>query len=224
MKLSIIIPVFNKINFTLSALNGLFKSNITTQCEFILVDNGSTDNTQKELSQIKQDNFVYIRNKENLFHSKACNIGYQYSTGDNILFINNDIKVKANDWAEIILQNCSNAIVGPTMGQLDDNSNFIKEANTQLTGNVYISGWCIASSRDIWSRRDIDGKGQIWDESFFYFNDGDLSWWAKRANIPLKVITLPIIHFGKISSSQLNIQQLYLEGKKNFIKKWGNRP
>jgi GT2 family glycosyltransferase len=220
-KLSIVICVYNKYNFTLSCLNGLFKSNIANKIEYIIVDNGSIDNTQQELSKIKQDNFIYIRNEENLLHSKGCNIGYKFSTGENILFLNNDIKVKSNDWAEIILQNCSNdTIVGPTMGQLDNNFNFIREANKQLSGNVYLSGWCVAASRKIWNKLDIDGNGQIWDEQFFYFNDGDLSWRAKVANIQLKIIDLPIIHFGKISSSQLNIQKLYLEGKKVFTKKW----
>jgi GT2 family glycosyltransferase len=220
-KLSIIIPVFNKFNFTLSCINGLFKSNIANQLEIIIVDNASSDNTQKELSQIKQDNFIYIRNEENLFHSKGCNVGYQKSSGDNILFLNNDIKIKSNDWAEIILDHCNDAIVGPTMGQLDNNFNFIREANKQLEGNVYISGWCIASSRSNCNKLDIDGKGQIWNEKFpFYWNDTDLSWRARKTGLKLMVMNIPLVHFGKISSSQLNVQKLYLEGRKTFLNKW----
>jgi hypothetical protein len=53
-----------------------------------------------------------------------------------------------------------------------------------------------------------------------YFNDGDLSFRARKLNIKMDLISLPVVHFGKISSSQLNVNKLYNEGKKIFCKKW----
>ena len=41
------------------------------------------------------------------------------------------------------------------MGQLDNNLNFVQEANKVLPGKSYLSGWCIAASKDIWNKLEI---------------------------------------------------------------------
>ena len=58
-KLSIVIPVFGKFNFTRACLSDLFK--LPFNHEIIVVDNGSTDETQAELSKIDRVNFKYER-------------------------------------------------------------------------------------------------------------------------------------------------------------------
>ena len=57
--LSICIPVFNKFNFTKSCLKDLEK--LPNDHEIIVVDNGSTDETQSNFSNSKE--IIYIRNK-----------------------------------------------------------------------------------------------------------------------------------------------------------------
>jgi GT2 family glycosyltransferase len=235
-KLSIVIPIFNKWNFTKSCLKDLIR--LPDDHEVIIIDNGSSDETNKELVPFcnellgQNPNQCWIRcvqNTENTFHSKACNQGYKMANGDNILFLNNDVKVRQNhtDWTKVITDACAstNGLVGPTMGQLDKDLNFVKEANEQLTGNSYLGGWCIAAKKDVWKQLDVDGTDQIWNEEFpFYFNDTDLSFRARKKQIPLTVVSLPdIVHFGKISAAQINIPKLYKEGRQVFVKKWGNR-
>lgn len=215
-KLSIITAAYNKYNFTKSCLKDLFQ---LPNHQIIIIDNASTDETQTELSKIKQDNFIYIRNEDNLFHSKACNQGYAVASSDKVLFINNDIRVKSNysNWTDIIIESCKEpGLYGPTMGLLDKDLNFVKEANQQLIGNSYISGWCIAGNKSTWNKL---GK-QVWDERYpMYFNDTSLSMRAKKLNIPLKAIPLPdVFHFGKVSSRELNVNKLYNEGRKVFLK------
>jgi len=218
--LSIVIPVYNKFAFTKSCLNDLFK--LPDNIEIIVIDNNSSDDTKTELSKIDKLNFKYIRNEENIYHSKACNQGYALASAPNVLFLNNDIRVKENkDWTLEILKYCDDAIVGPTMGLLDNNLNFIKEQNKELIGNSYLSGWCIASSKKNWDKLDL-GNGQIWNEEFpFYYNDTDIGFRCKKANIKLKVISIPVVHFGKVSAAQLNVHKLYTDARKVFIKKWG---
>ena len=107
------------------------------------------------------------------------------------------------------------------MGQLDSNFNFMREANVELMGNSYLSGWCVASSRTNWNKLAKHNDNKVWNENLpFYFNDGDLSFRAKKLSIPLKILTIPVVHFGKISASQQNIQKLYLDGKKVFSELW----
>lgn len=220
--LSIIIPVYNKWNFTKSCLNDLSK--LPLNHEIIIVDNASTDETKIELPKLlNQYNYSFIRNEENTFHSKACNQGFKIATGENVLFLNNDIRVKSNhdNWTQFIIDDCiSNTIVGPTMGVLDNELNFIKESNAQLSGNSYLSGWCVAANRDTWNKVAVS-PNQIWNEEYpFYFNDVDLSFRAKRKNITLKIIDVPITHFRQVSAKQLNINKLYNEGRKVFVNDW----
>lgn len=219
--ISIILCVFNKLNFTKSCLNDLFKLPANSH-EIIVIDNASSDGTKDFLSNIVRENFIYIINEENIFHSAACNMGWKISKGDFVLFINNDIRVKSNfdNWTDVF--NGCNCVVGPTMGQLDKNLNFIKESNSKLNGNSYISGWCVGAPKNIWKKLDKDNK--IWNEKYpFYFNDTDLSFRCREAGIDLNVVSLPIVHFGKISASQINIHTLYTDGRKTFIEDWKNK-
>lgn len=234
-KLSIVIPVFNKWNFTKSCLKDLLQ--LSSDHEVIIIDNASTDETNVEMSKLGDEWFrtnpggcglAYVRNDTNTFHSKACNQGAKIARGENILFLNNDIRIRFNHttWTQSLIECCeyNGSLVGPTMGLLDKDLNFVKETNQQLiTGNIYLGGWCIAAHRAIWQELKITGTDQIWNEEFpFYFNDTDLSFRARKKNIPLIVIPLPeATHFGKVSATQINIPKLYQEGRKVFIKKWG---
>lgn len=225
--LSIIIPVFNKWNFTRSCLNDLFQ--LSKDHEIIIIDNASSDETYAEMTKIAATpthNLTYVRNEENTFHSKACNQGFRLSTGKNVLFLNNDIRIKDNysGWTKSIIDACqsTHGLVGPTMGQLDSELNFVKEANEQLAGKSYLSGWCIAADRNVWNKLDIDGAGQIWNEKFpFYFNDTDLSFRARKKSLSLNVVSMPeAVHFGKVSAAQINVHKLYTEGRKVFLSNW----
>jgi GT2 family glycosyltransferase len=234
--LSIVIPVFNKWNFTKSCLNDL--AQLPEDHEIIIIDNASSDETPKEIDRLINDlrskypsgaDIRYVRNEENTFHSKACNQGFKIANGENVLFLNNDIRVRTNHnaWTFVLNAACNPdnetdyGIVGPTMGLLDKNLNFVKEANQQLEGNSYLGGWCIAASKKTWNKLAVDGSGP-WNEAFpFYFNDTDLSFRARKNQVPLTVISLPeVTHFGKVSAAQINIPKLYQEGRSVFLKKW----
>jgi len=225
--LSIVIPVYNKWNFTKSCLNDLVQ--LPGDHEIIIIDNASTDETNVEINKFCDELFqknpqgcgvAYIQNKENTFHSKACNQGARIALGERILFLNNDIRVRSNHstWTKAIIDACdsTNGLVGPTMGLLDKDLNFVKEANQQLDGNSYLGGWCIAAKKEVW------GKVGYWNEEFpFYFNDTDLSFRARQKQVPLTVIAVPeVAHFGKVSAAQINIPKLYQEGRSVFLKKW----
>jgi len=227
-KLSIVIPVWNKFNFTKSCLNDL--SALPDDHEIIVVDNCSTDETQTQLQN--NTRIIYHRNDTNLGFAKACNIGFSLATANNILFLNNDIRVKSNhsDWTTELIKWCPYAIVGPTMGQLDNQLNFVKEANQVLTGNSYMGGWCIASSREMWlklhiPRQETNAIPQIFSEEFgiAYFEDTDLSFRARRMGIKFEVVPVPVVHFGKQTSKQLNTHVLYSQARQIFVKKWAGK-
>lgn len=235
--LSIVIPVWNKSHFTKACLEDLSK--LPDDHEIIIVNNGSTDNTHDLLMQLADlpelhNKLAYQNAGANLGFAKACNLGYAMSTAPNVLFLNNDVRVRADYeiWTENLIAYCDSSLVGPTMGQLDGQLNFVQEANKTLTGNSYMSGWCLASSREIWKKLEIPRNPlliydripapQIFSEEFglAYFEDTDLSFRAKLLGIPFKVVPIPVVHFGKQTSAQLNTHKLYSSAKQIFVNKW----
>jgi GT2 family glycosyltransferase len=230
--LSIVMPVYNKFNFTKAALKDL--CHLSNDHEIIIVDNGSNDETESALKNIKEITYKRLRMNEGF--AKACNYGYACATAPNVLFLNNDIRVKDQylDWTKSLIDSCANSICGPTMGLLNDNLDFVMEANRKLPDKSYMSGWCLASSKDIWNKLDFPRKTnkgrlitdfyipQIFSEEFgiAYFEDTDLSFRAKKLNINLEVIDIPVVHFGKQTSSQLNTYQLYKSAREIFKNKW----
>ena len=226
-KLSIIVPVFNKWNFTKSCLNDLSKLDKNIH-EVIVVDNASIDQTNTEM--VKNTDVVYIRNQENLGFAKACNIGFKAATGDVIMFLNNDIRVKSDydNWTNEIITSCeSEVLVGPTGGFVDPNNNFqfMYEVNNSNKPINYMSGWCLSALKETFQELVINNYNGPFSEEFgiAYFEDTDLSFRATEKGMKFKLVNIPVHHFGKITSGQINTHKLYSEARKIFVEKWSKK-
>ena len=46
---------------------------------------------------------------------------------------------------------------------------------------------------------------------------------AKKLNMNFELVDIPVVHFGKVSSKQLNTAKLYLNSKKVFNSYWGKK-
>ena len=90
MIVSIIIPCYNKGRFLEDALNSVL-SQIYTQWECIIIDDGSTDNTEQiALNYTRLDSrFRYIK-KQNQGVSATRNLGLAQATGNFIQFLDPD--------------------------------------------------------------------------------------------------------------------------------------
>lgn len=102
--LSIIIPVFNKIEMTRTCVESIRSQNGKAGYEIIIVDNGSTDGTQGVFSgenhnQDSPSKIKYIRNDQNLGVSKALNLGADAAGYDALCFMHNDVFVLRENWA-----------------------------------------------------------------------------------------------------------------------------
>ena len=94
MRVSVIIPAWNLWEMTAACLRSLAECSIGEDLEVLVVDNGSTDATTRELEPLGQRlwgaDFRALRLPENLGFAKACNLGARAADGDLLFFLNND--------------------------------------------------------------------------------------------------------------------------------------
>ena len=98
---SIVIPVYNHFAHTLACLRALAAHPPHARCEVIVVDDGSSDQTQASLAQV--DGLHYHRRRENGGFIAACNDGASLARGDFLVFLNNDT-VPQPGWLDALLQ------------------------------------------------------------------------------------------------------------------------
>jgi GT2 family glycosyltransferase len=173
------------------------------------------------------DRVKILKNQSNLGFAKAVNQGYQISTGEFVLFLNNDIRVRNRheDWVESLIDVAvSGGLVGPTMGGIDEGFNFVGEFNKQPTSrHYYLSGWNILGSRYTWEKFML--KNGPWDDQTFwsYFEDTDLGFRAREQGEQLTIVPVPVHHFGSVTSKKMNLSEMYKTSRQAFINKWKDR-
>ena len=99
---SIIIPLFNRVDFTQKCLEALYQNTVDGLYELLIIDNASTDGTKVFLQTIAKTNLKVITNDTNLGFAKACNQGAQIASTDYVLFLNNDTE-PLKGWLEPLL-------------------------------------------------------------------------------------------------------------------------
>lgn len=88
---SIVIPVFNHLDFTKCALASIARAETRISYEVIVVDDGSLDGTADQLSTV--ENLRTLRNAENLGFLRTINRGAAEARGELLLLLNNDTQV-----------------------------------------------------------------------------------------------------------------------------------
>jgi len=90
---SIIIPNWNGGDVLAECLGSILVHTRGPSFELIVVDNGSTDSSPQIIRQLAEsdDRVKPIFNRENLFFARACNQGFEISTGRYVIVGNNDI-------------------------------------------------------------------------------------------------------------------------------------
>lgn len=108
MKAHLIMPVHNQFSFTKQAVESII-ANAGFPFEIVLIDNGSTDNTEKFFSA-NLPSVRYIRNSSNQSFAKAINQGLSL-VGDasHIGILNNDILVY-KDWLKKLVDHLNDRV------------------------------------------------------------------------------------------------------------------
>ena len=113
--LTVIVPAYNVQNYIDRCLSTICNRQLEQELEVIVVNDGSTDNTQKiiELYKEKFPKIIKIINKINGGHGSAINIGIEHATGKYTKIIDADDFVNSNNFTILVkkLRNISTDIV-----------------------------------------------------------------------------------------------------------------
>jgi GT2 family glycosyltransferase len=215
---SIIIPVHNKLSFTLRCLAALQQLDSRRTFEVIVVDDGSSDETGMRLGA--WPGLRLVSNLVNRGFVLACNVGAAAARGKYLVFLNNDTEVQVG-WLDALIDAFEvypdAGLVGSRLlypngrlqeaggivfsdgsawnyGHLDDPN---KPEYSYLREPDYVSGASAAIRRDVFE--ELGG----FDEAFApgYYEDVDLAFRVRAAGHRVYYQPLSnVIHFEGISA------------------------
>lgn len=135
IRCTIIIPVFNKVEYTFECIRSLIREVDLQETEIIVVNNASTDDTSRMLNYM--NDFVHvIDNQENTGFVRACNQGAAVARGAYLVFLNNDTVVEAGWLKNLIATAEADSTVGAVGSMLIYPDGRLQEAG----GIVWIDG------------------------------------------------------------------------------------
>ena len=190
MKLSIITPLFNRMDLTTKFISSLAQY-MTKDTELILVNNGSSDNT---LGMLRQATVTYrhfpitiLSLPENVGFGTANNLGAKLAGSENLLFISNDVQILGDvvSTAFEALTQYPRDIVGPRVINVDSGWNTFDRFGTIS----YVEGFCFAVNKT-----NFNMVGGFDGNIFIDMEDLELCLRLHLAGIGLRQIAFPVMH------------------------------
>jgi N-acetylglucosaminyl-diphospho-decaprenol L-rhamnosyltransferase len=115
--LSIIIVNYKSVGYLADCLESIREHPLTVATEVIVIDNASFDGSADLVRQRFSD-VIFIQSEQNLGFSGANNQAFARSSGDFILFLNPDTKLRDNALAKMIAALESDPAIGAVGGRL----------------------------------------------------------------------------------------------------------
>lgn len=238
---TIIIPVYNQLAYTVRCLKSL--AGHATKCTFevIVMDDVSSDATPEVITKI--DGVRYVRNEENLGFLRNCNKAAALAKGNYLVFLNNDTVVLPG-WLDALhdtfAQFPSVGLAGSKLifpdGRLQEAGGIIwNDASGWNWGRLsspdhprfnyvrdadYVSGASIMIERQLF---EVLGR---FDERYApaYYEDTDLAFAVRERGY--RVIYQPrsaVVHFEGVSSGtdlSSGVKRYQLVNQAKFLEKW----
>lgn len=242
-KVSIIIPVYNQVDYTYRCLTSI-KNNIhDIAYEIIVIDDCSNDKTQQMLTSY--DNLKVVFNNNNLGFVGSCNRGLEIARGEYIVFLNNDTII-LDGWLEELI-NTFEAIpnvglVGSMLlypdGSLQEAGgiiwsdgsglNYGRNDNPNKPIYNYLRDVDYCSGASIMLKHELLKKLNGFDTAFSpgYYEDTDLAFRVRKEGY--RVLFQPaskLLHYeGKTSGTDLTkgMKRYQVINRKKFLNKWNH--
>lgn len=168
MDLSIILVNWNSSAYLEKCIDSISKETKGVDYEIIVVDNGSFDIVVERIKSLFTKVF-FVQSDENLGFARANNLGYQYSSGENLLFLNPDTEVVGKA-ISILLWRLNSLPDGGAIGcRLVNSDMSIQASCIQRYPRV------LNQLLDIEYLRRLTSNAKIWGTKPLFQNDGRVS-------------------------------------------------
>lgn len=186
-----------------------------------MFNNGSDDGTPELLASWEGVHkwLNSFSSPTNLGFPRANNILAENSTGDILLFVNNDVIVDGDFITPIVqqLESNSNQIVGPFLVDWNSGWNSFTDSSGKPIIIEYVGGWCLGITRENFNKL---GKFNE-DYSPADVEDLELSYLAVQAGMSLKQVIVPLKHLSGQSGQFLdNRHSITVHNRELFAKKY----
>lgn len=238
---SVLVPVYNKIEYTLTCLKSIQAHLPITPFEVIVIDDCSTDDTQKLLLKIK--GLRLIRNESNLGFLLNCNKAAKEARGEYLLFLNNDTEVEAG-WldelvstfhiypdaglvgSKLLFPNGTQQEAGGIIWRDATGANYGRDANPERPEFCYVRDPDYCSGASIMIPRELFQTLGGFDERYIpaYYEDTDLAFSVRAAG--RRVIFQPfsrVVHYEGVTSgtdTTKGVKAYQVHNREKFLAKW----
>lgn len=238
---SIIIPHLNGKHHLDDCLGSLRRQTYST-FEVILVDNGSTDGSQ-EYTRTHYPEVKLLELNKNMGFTGACNAGYNFSTGEVVVLLNNDTEVDSR-WIETLVNAFERV---PLAGSVASKMLLFDQRNVIHTAGDYYRSDGIPGNRGVWQedvgqydqesfvfsacggaaayRRDLLAEiGFLDDDFFFSCEDVDLAWRVNLAGFRVLYAPDAVVYHKLKASAGSGATSSYYDGRNFLYVIWKNYP
>lgn len=173
-KISIIIPAYNVEYFINKAIESLIHQTFKN-IEIIVVNDGSTDNTEEILKKFKQ---IKVINQLNKGSSQARKVGYEASSGEYIMFLDSDDFIDLNYLEKMykqIIFSDADICVSDIIYLEENNKNLIfenieeKEEATDVVKKLLLGKLSFSMSNKLYKKKCIESS--FFDSDLRYGED-----------------------------------------------------
>ncbi len=176
MKISVIVPTFNRAKYLPRSIGSVVNQTLQ-DWELIVVDDGSTDNTQEVVASFNDARITYVY-QENAERSAARNKGIAHYTGEWICFLDSDDEYQP-DYLQELAKFIENQKPSPGLiatglitqqGQITKKKAFLVLGKNVLEeiGSKFLIPTQVCVHRSVLEKDQFDVRFRLWEDTHLW--------------------------------------------------------
>jgi glycosyltransferase involved in cell wall biosynthesis len=180
---SIVTPVYNMDYYIEETIESVLSQDYK-KIEYFIINDGSSDDTQKILEKYKGKYGLNIMHQKNMGQARTLNRGWMLSKGDYIGYLSADDLLKKNAISNLVdkIKNTNLSVVYPDFELIDANSRYIRTVRTEdfNFNRLTLDLVCQPGPGALFQKKIFDALGG-WNETLLHV--ADFEFWLRVAKV-----------------------------------------